>query len=212
MTLRFTAQHVPQATCDQQQVCLFADVVGSTNLALRLPVDLYATLMTFVLEEMLGTLHGFGATLLPHQGDAVIALWDEWRLYQALSAAQQLHDNLLQLKVSEMVSVTGLPPLQLRIGLASGVVCCGQLGQQPCAYGLPLHLARRLCSAALPGETLVCERIASLLPSGTVQTLPSMPLSGFGPPTELHAALPLQAAGNSQTELTLLSNLKMKIG
>lgn len=214
MTLPFHPKTSDYGGANQQQICLFADVVGSTRLALKLPHDQYAALMTRAVALMLEVLGKHGAQVLPHQGDAVLGLWDEWQVSQALSAAQSLHDQLLKVTLADVGLHSRTPRLQLRIGLASGVVCCGALRDQPSAYGVPLHLARRLCSSALPGETLLCERVASLLPSSAAQPLFTSNLSGFAQPTMLYTALPLSpclAAAGIGYELTLLSDLKMKI-
>lgn len=197
----------------RQQVCLFADIVGSTCLALGLPHERYAWVMMQAVQRMLGSLQRYGAQVLPHQGDAVLGLWDEWQVSQALAAAQHLHDNLQHLGKGLAAELpAGMPRLQLRIGVASGLVCCGVLDGSPSAYGLPLHLARRLCSAALPGETLVCERVAALLPPEAAQSLYCAALSGFAEPVTLHGALPLAArltATGRVTEFTVLSEVQL---
>lgn len=198
----------------RQQVCLFADIVGSTRLALGMPHERYAWVMMQAVQRMLGSLQEYGAQVLPHQGDAVLGLWDEWQVSQALAAAQHLHDGLLHLGEGLAAELpAGVPRLQLRIGVASGLVCCGVLDGCPSAYGVPLHLARRLCSAALPGEILICERVAALLPGGAAQPLYCAALSGFAEPVTLHGALPLAArltATGRVTELTVLSEVQLR--
>lgn len=208
-----TASAAPPAvegTSQRQQLCLFADVAGSTQLALSLSHERYTELLIQVMTAMLSELRERGALVLPHQGDAVIGLWDESQAAQALATAQALHDHLPNLIAEQLQGLH----LQLRIGVASGLVTCGVLEGCPSAYGVPLHLARRLCSAALPGETLMCERVASLLPRGVAQRLMPAALSGFALPVTLHGALPLTSrldqAGRVM-ELTLLSDVELPL-
>jgi adenylate cyclase len=159
MTLRLYPLH--GLGPDEQQICaVFADLVGSTRLAALLPTGHYAALMTEAIQLMMLSLETQGAALLPHQGDAVLGLWDADEVSQAACACQELH---IRLGFLELARHLGLK-LQLRIGCSVGAVILGELGGRPNAYGLPLNLARRLCSQAAPGETLVCAAAAGRTP------------------------------------------------
>ncbi|ANE42528.1 adenylate/guanylate cyclase domain-containing protein [Deinococcus puniceus] len=166
-----------QATPSQLACLVMVDLVGSTRLAHLLPLDHYTSLMAEFVQVLILSFEARGGQVLQHQGDAVLALWDEQHVSAGITAALEAHERSARLSLAAMLGVT----LQVRSGVAVGQVITGMVGGQPSAYGLPVNYACRLCSAAHPGETLVCGGASKMdhlrQVSYTPRTLPS--LHGF---------------------------------
>lgn len=170
-----------------EQACLvMVDLVGSTRIAHGLSLGAYATLMAEFVQVLMLSFEVHGGQVLQHQGDAVLALWPAERAEQALRAAVEAHDRAAHLGLAGSLGLT----LQVRSGVASGEVVTGVVGGQPSAYGLPVNYARRLCDAAEPGETLICEAAARAVGSAAaLRPRPLPPLRGFGPDCRAHRVL-----------------------
>ncbi|THF86153.1 adenylate/guanylate cyclase domain-containing protein [Deinococcus sp. KSM4-11] len=166
---------VPAATT---AACLvLVDLVGSTELAHRLPLPHYMSLMTEFVQVMILSFEARGGQILQHQGDAVLAYWDAPSTEHACLAALEAHDRTARLSLAGLLGVD----LRLRAGVAAGEVLTGMVGGQRSAYGLPVNYARRLCDAAVPGQTLVCGNIAGMNLRGMIREARApMALQGFG--------------------------------
>lgn len=166
-----------QATPSQLACLVMVDLVGSTRLAHLLPLDHYTALMAEFVQVLILSFEARGGQVLQHQGDAVLALWHEHQVSAGITAALEAHDRSARLSLAAMLGVT----LQVRSGVAVGQVITGMVGGQPSAYGLPVNYACRLCSAADPGETLVCGSASDMdqtrLVAYAPRTLPT--LHGF---------------------------------
>lgn len=139
---------------------LLVDLVGSTRLASSLPLTVFSDLMGDVLQIMTLTCEARNGEVLPHQGDAVVSLWDASEVARAAAAASDLHARFA---TAASVSRLGLD-LHVRVGIASGEAMVGPVGGNFSAFGLPMSLARRLCDGADPGQTLVCPETCLGLP------------------------------------------------
>ncbi|WP_425147778.1 adenylate/guanylate cyclase domain-containing protein [Deinococcus sp.] len=178
----------PAATA---QACLLvADLVGSTRLARVLPLPHYMALMTDLIQVLMLHFEAYGGQVLQHQGDALVCLFSPAQVPAALRAAQGSHVRAGQLRLAEWLGQT----LRLRVGLALGEVLTGTVGGTFSTYGLPVNLARRLCSAAEPGETLICPSLLPYVPALKLRERALDGLPGFeelslayrvmqGPPT-----------------------------
>ncbi len=173
------AQALPLSTAAQSCV-LMLDLVGSTALAQQLPLSTWSALLNQWSLQIVELLEGYGGWLLPLQGDAALACWPADQAGAALEAAQQAHQLTGALPLAGALDLS----LTLRAGLAAGELALLPWREpQPC--GLPLHLAQRLCSNALPGETLLCPEMAQLLESRPGQGFSRLqpralpPLRGF---------------------------------
>lgn len=154
------------------------DLVGSTRLAHELPLDHYMALMAEFVQVLILSFEARGGSVLQHQGDAVLALWNEQHVNAAITAALEAHERSARLSLAAMLGVR----LEVRSGVAVGQVIMGMVGGQPSAYGLPVNYACRLCSAADIGETLVCSSAKNLALTEHVSYQPRrLPaLRGFG--------------------------------
>ncbi|GAA5513472.1 hypothetical protein Dcar01_02210 [Deinococcus carri] len=170
---------LPARSAQQQAACLvMVDLVGSTRLAHHLLLEDYAALMAEFVQVLILSFEVGGGQVLQHQGDAVLALWPPEQSGQGVTAALDAHDRVARLGLAGVLGVQ----LQVRAGAALGPVITGMVGGQLSAYGLPVNYARRLCDAALPGETLVCEQVARQPgPQRQAASRSLPPLPGFGP-------------------------------
>lgn len=152
----------PYPSSEVQSACLLvADLVGSTQLARQLPLQQYVALMTELIQLLVLHFEAHGAQVLQHQGDAVVCLWPLAGSHRAVLAGLESHVRADDLGLAALLGLR----LRLRVGLAVGEVISGPVGGTLSAYGLPVNLARRLCSAALPGETLTCPSLPGAAPA-----------------------------------------------
>lgn len=157
-----------QATPSQLACLVMVDLVGSTRLAHLLPLDHYTSLMAEFVQVLILSFEARGGQVLQHQGDAVLGLWNEQHVSAGITAALEAHERSARLSLAAMLGVD----LQVRSGVAVGQVITGMVGGQPSAYGLPVNYACRLCSAAEPGETLVCGAASEMNPLQQVEYVP----------------------------------------
>ncbi len=162
-----------------RRVCaVFMDLVDSTGLACSLPLAQFTTLMTELLQVLMLHTEARGGWALSQHGDGLLSLWNEEDAAFALEAAVEAHDRAARLGIARRLGLN----LQMRVGVAAGEVMLGDLGREMTAYGLPLILARRLCDAGAPGETLVCGTMRERVPAARMQELPPAAFQGFAAP------------------------------
>lgn len=187
---------------------LVADLVGSTRLARRLPIHQYVALMTELIQLLILHFEAHGAQVLQHQGDAVVCIWPPSRAAQAVLAAQQSHGRAARLNLAALLG----EELRLRVGLAVGEVISGPVGGLPSAYGLPVNLARRLCSAANPGETLTCPALPQYAPGVLVAEREVTALAGFEDLGLVYRVLDSVAESQESQAANQRAGIEMKTG
>lgn len=166
----------PPSPPDLHGACiLVADLVGSTRLLRTLPLGQYVALMTELIQLLILHFEAHGAQVLQHQGDAVVCMWPPEASERAVRAALESHARAADLGIATLLG----QHLQLRVGLAVGEVISGPVGGMMSAYGMPVNLARRLCSTALPGETLTCPSMRALVPGVALAERQVHNLAGF---------------------------------
>lgn len=180
---------LPPLDTPSTAVCvMLVDLVGSTELAQRLPLSVYTELMTDFVQVLVLNCEAMEGQVLQHQGDAVLAYWPAAKTFQAVQAGLACHGRAARLALAGALGTD----LRVRVGLARGEVITRVVGGQPSAYGLPVNYARRLCDAAAPGETLACVDVIEELGEQAGGSLVAvrrgrLNLRGFGP--DCHAYL-----------------------
>ncbi len=162
------------ARLDPEQLYrLLQTVVGLAQEVLRR----YAGTLTLATSESFTAVFGVPVTQEDHARRAVLA---------ALELRQRLHDSpVLRAQLSE-------GELALGMGLHSGLVVVGELGQDPqrfaTAVGAPLHIATRLQQQAAPGTILLSAATYQLV-HADVRAAPYGTLTPDGPsaPASLYA-------------------------
>src|SRR6476661_7456418 len=134
---------------------VFADLVGSTELATDLdPEELRGKLTPFF-EVARSTLVEHGGTIEKYIGDAVLAVFGVPRAHgddpdRAVAAALELIDRVEALDEG----------LGVRIGVEAGEVLVSDPEGDLSVTGQAVNAAARLQQAAAPGQVLVGERAA----------------------------------------------------
>src|SRR3972149_5790172 len=148
----------------RQVTVLFCDLAGFTPLTEKLgPEDAYA-LMAKVYEILIPKVHDFEGTVNEMTGDGVMALFGapialEDAPQRAIRSALAIHWEMA--RVSEQLQQEGkaLPPLRMRVGIHTGPVVVGTLGNdlrvEFKAVGDTVNLASRMEGLAQPGTTYV---------------------------------------------------------
>lgn len=142
---------------------LFTDVVESTSIAERLDPEEW--------REIVGRLHATVGRIIQSNHGMVAQYLGDGLL--AFFGAQDVHERdpeyAIRAALAAQVAVTSLaaafprlqPPLQLRIGIHTGLVLLGEIGSEArkelAATGDAVNLAARLQTAAPPGGTLISQ-------------------------------------------------------
>jgi class 3 adenylate cyclase/predicted ATPase len=159
LTAAVSDESVPAEAERRQLTIMFCDLVGSTALSARLdPEDLRAVIGAYhrCVAKVIGRGGGFVAK---YMGDGVLAYFgypraDEHDAERAVRAALRLVE-----KVAGLDTVAAAP-LQVRVGIATGLVVVGDLigegaAQEQAVVGETPNLAARLQAIAAPGAVVI---------------------------------------------------------
>jgi class 3 adenylate cyclase/tetratricopeptide (TPR) repeat protein len=184
----------------RQLTVMFCDLVASTMLATQLdPEDLHEVLNAYTarVSQVVGRFGGFVARVV---GDGVIVYFGypqarEDDAERALRAALALIDDIEQLEVS-----TGR--LQIRIGIATGLVVVGEIGeagnvQSHDVVGETPNLAARLQTLAEPNAVIVAPGTRQLVGNlFEFRDCGLAPLKGFAEPVHIWQLLRASTVGS----------------
>jgi len=136
---------------NRELTVLFCDLRGFTPMSEKMPPERLRELLNLYFLRMSQIIHGHEGTLDKFIGDAVMAFWgapqpDEQHAAHAVRAAMAMIAAIGPLNAE--LAERGLPPLAPCIGLATGVVCVGDLGsalrRSYTAVGDGVNLAARI--------------------------------------------------------------------
>ena len=136
---------------NRELTVLFCDLRGFTPMSEKMAPERLRELLNLYFLRMSQIIHGHGGTLDKFIGDAVMAFWgapqvDEQHAAHAVQAAMAMIAAIVPLNAE--LAERGLPPLSPCIGLATGVVCVGDLGsalrRSYTAVGDGVNLAARI--------------------------------------------------------------------
>ena len=152
----------------KQVTVLFADVVGSMELAARLELERYRELMAALLDRSAAVVRRFGGAV-ESTGDGVMAIFGapvalEDHAFRACLAALAIQDEAGRL-ATEVQARDGVA-LRVRVGLNSGRVIAGEIGSGSLGYGATgrhVGMAQRMESVAPPGGVMLSESTALLV-------------------------------------------------
>ena len=153
----------------KQVTVLFADVVGSMQLAAVLDAERLREVMAAVFTRSAAVVHRYGGTVDKFTGDGIMALFGapvalEDHALRACRAALDIQTAIKQV-AAEVASRDGVE-LALRIGLNSGSVIAGEIGSGPGGYtaiGEQVGMAQRMESVAPPGGVMLSTSTARLI-------------------------------------------------
>jgi class 3 adenylate cyclase/tetratricopeptide (TPR) repeat protein len=144
---------------------MFVDMKGFTPLTEALGPEETFSLMDQVFEILIHKIHEYEGTVNELRGDGVLALFGspialEDAPQRAIRSALAMHREMT--KFSETIKAQkNIPPIVLRIGINTGPVVVGTLGNdlrvQFTAVGDTINMAARMEQMAEPGTTYVTE-------------------------------------------------------
>jgi len=150
----------------RQVTVMFCDMKGFTPLADKLgPEDVYA-MMDQVYEILIHRVHAYEGTVNEMTGDGIMALFGapialEDAPQRAIRSAMSIHREISRYNEKVKKEKGDLPPIQMRIGIHTGPVVVGTLGNdlrvEFKAVGDTVNLAARMEQLAEPGTTYVSD-------------------------------------------------------
>jgi class 3 adenylate cyclase len=163
--------------------CLFIDVVGSTELTVRLGPERLKSALASAFAALSGFIEREGGTVEKYVGDAIYALFgapvahddDPLRALRAADAARAWAGTLEKADV----------PFSVRIGLETGEavvdLAATEGSRQQMSVGPVVNVAARLCQQAEPGQVLVGPIAhAATEDVATFRSLGTLDLKGLG--------------------------------
>jgi class 3 adenylate cyclase/tetratricopeptide (TPR) repeat protein len=151
----------------RQLTIMFCDLVGSTALSARLdPEDMRQVLTPFH-RRITEVINGYQGTVARYLGDGVLAYFGYPQAHED-DAEQAVRAGLALVDAVPNLQTEGNTPLQVRVGIATGIVVVGDLlisagGEQHEVVGETPNLAARLQSLAEPGTVLICAQTRQLV-------------------------------------------------
>ena len=202
-------------TAERRQVTvMFSDLVGSTALSARMdPEDLREVISAYQ-KCVAETVGRFGGFVAKYMGDGVLVYF----------GYPQAHEDDAERAVRaglELVAAVGArktpPPLQVRLGIATGLVVVGDLigsgaSQEQAIVGETPNLAARLQGVAEPNRVVIAESTRKLLGNlFELEDLGARDLKGVAGPVRAWAAL-RQASVEGRFEAFHASGLTELVG
>jgi class 3 adenylate cyclase/predicted ATPase len=190
----------------KQVTVLFADMKGSMELLADCDPEEARKLLDPVIEHMMEAVHRYEGTVSNLMGDGIMALFGaplahEDHAVRACYAALRMQESVK--RYADGVRRTEGVPIQIRVGLNSGQVVVGAIGNDLkmdyTAIGQTVHLASRMEQMAMPGSILMTPD-ALRLAEGYVQvkSLGSVNVKGMNESVEVHE---LTGAGPARSRL-----------
>jgi class 3 adenylate cyclase/tetratricopeptide (TPR) repeat protein len=150
---------------------MFCDMEGFTALSERLGPEEAYSIMDQVYEILIHKVHDYEATVNEMTGDGIVALFGapialEDAPQRAIRSSLAIHREMARFSDRIKQERKDIPPLKMRIGIHTGPVVVGTLGNdlrvEFKAVGDTVNLASRMEELAEPGTTYVSEETFKL--------------------------------------------------
>jgi class 3 adenylate cyclase len=150
---------------------MFADMVGFTPLVNKLGPEEAYSIMDAMYEILIHKVHDYEGTVNEMTGDGIVALFGapialEDAPQRAIRSAHAIHREMTKFSDKIKQEKEGMSPLKMRIGIHTGPVVVGTLGNdlrvEFKAVGDTINLASRMEGLAEPGATYVTEETFKL--------------------------------------------------
>jgi predicted ATPase/class 3 adenylate cyclase len=182
----------------RQLTVMFCDLVGSTALAARLdPEDMRQVIAVFHrrVAEVIG---GYEGVVARYMGDGVLAYFGYPQAHED-DAVQAVRAGLALVETVAHLQTGGNNPLQIRVGIATGVAVVGDLigegsSQEQAVVGDTPNLAARLQALAEP-DTVIISATTRRLTAGQFEYLDRGPVTLKGWTQPVPAWQVLRASG-----------------
>ena len=150
----------------RQVTVMFCDMKGFTPLSERLGPEAVYGMMDQVYEILIHKVHDYEGTVNEMTGDGVMALFGapialEDAPQRAIRSAMAIHREMTRFNERMRQEKGDFPPVRMRVGIHTGPVVVGTLGNdlrvEFKAVGDTVNLASRMESLAEPGTTYISE-------------------------------------------------------
>ena len=155
----------------KQVTVMFCDLEGFTPLVEKIGADEAYTIMDQVYELLIHAVHDYEGTVNEMTGDGIMALFGapialEDAPQRAIRSALSVHRDMARFNDKLRQEGKDIPPLKMRIGIHSGPVVVGTLGNdlrvEFKAVGDTVNLAKRMEQLAESGATYITQDIFKL--------------------------------------------------
>jgi predicted ATPase/class 3 adenylate cyclase len=155
----------------KQVTVMFCDMEGFTPLVEKIGPEEAYSIMDEVYEILIHKVHEYEGTVNEMTGDGIMALFGapialEDAPQRAIRSAYAIHREMTRFSDKMKQEKEGIPPLKMRIGINTGPVVVGTLGNdlrvEFKAIGDTVNLASRMEDLAEPGATYVTEETFKL--------------------------------------------------
>ncbi|MBW1767113.1 MAG: AAA family ATPase [Deltaproteobacteria bacterium] len=150
----------------KQVTVMFCDMEGFTGLSEKIDPEEVYSIMDQIYEILIHKVHDYEGTVNEMTGDGVMALFGapialEDAPQRAIRSAYAIHREMSRFNDRMKQEKEGLPQIKMRIGIHTGPVVVGTLGNdlrvEFKAVGDTVNLASRMESMAEPGTTYVSD-------------------------------------------------------
>jgi class 3 adenylate cyclase/tetratricopeptide (TPR) repeat protein len=155
----------------KQVTVMFCDMEGFTALSERHGPEEAYSIMDQVYEILIHKVHDYEGTVNEMTGDGIVALFGapialEDASQRAIRSSLAIHREMAKFSDRIKQERKGIPPLRMRVGIHTGPVVVGTLGNdlrvEFKAVGDTVNLASRMQELAEPGTTYVTEETFKL--------------------------------------------------
>ena len=152
----------------KQVAVMFCDMENFTALSEKLGIEEAYAIMDQVYEILIHKVHDYGGTVNEMTGDGIMALFGapiaiEDASQRAIRSSLAIHREMTRLSDKLKSEGQKIPPLKMRIGVHTGPVVVGTLGNdlrvEFKAVGDTVNLTSRIENLAEPGTTYISEDI-----------------------------------------------------
>lgn len=152
-------------------VIMYADLVGSTNMSMTLPVDKLVTIIRAFTQEISAVIESHGGFVLKYVGDAVIAFFPASynKLAACDRAVQCAHSMITVVKngINPILNQYDYPELGVKIGMDVGENVIVQYGHDKSSpidiLGYCMNVAAKITSLTAPNTISIGEDVYDLL-------------------------------------------------
>jgi adenylate cyclase len=152
-------------------VIMYADLVGSTNMSMSLPVDKMVTIIRAFTYEMTSTVRSYGGFVLKYVGDAIIAFFPSGynKLLACDKAVQCANSMITVIKsgINPILNQYDYPELSVKIGIDEGENVIVQYGHDKSSLidilGYNMSITSKLTSLTSRNKITIDEDVYNIL-------------------------------------------------
>jgi class 3 adenylate cyclase/predicted ATPase len=150
----------------KQVTVMFCDMEGFTVLSEKLGPEEAYSIMDEVYEILIHRVHDYEGTVNEMTGDGIVALFGapialEDAAQRAIRSSLAIHREMVKFSAKRKQDNKAIPPIKMRVGIHTGPVVVGTLGNdlrvEFKAVGDTVNLASRMEGLAEPGSTYITE-------------------------------------------------------